>query len=165
MPDRDYAIRVVRPEEFDRVGEIAVSAYRVLEGDSLDGYLDEIRDTAARAAVVPVLVAVEPDGTVLGTVTYIPGPGPLSERERDDEAGFRVLAIDPAAQGRGVGRALAETCLDRARREGRAGIGILTRPSMTIAHRLYESLGFSRDRSDDWEYEPGEWLWGYRIRF
>jgi hypothetical protein len=29
---------------------------------------------------------------------------------------------------------------------------------------LYESLGFERDRSSDWEFEPGEWLWGYRMR-
>jgi GNAT superfamily N-acetyltransferase len=112
-----------------------------------------------------VLVAVDTDGAILGTVTYIPGPGPLAESERDDEAGFRVLAVDPAAQGRGVGRALAEACVARARTAGRAGVAILTRPSMRAAHRLYESMGFVRDRADDWEFEPGEWLWGYRIRF
>lgn len=165
MAERRITIRVARPDEFEPIGKIAVDAYRRLEGNSVDGYIDEIRDTAARAELVPVLVAVEDDGTILGTVTYVPGPGPLAERERDDEAGFRVLAVDPAAQGRGIGRALADACIERARREGRAGVGILTRPSMTAAHRLYESMGFVRDPSDDWEFLPGEWLWGYRLRF
>jgi GNAT superfamily N-acetyltransferase len=164
MADGGFAVREARPDEYLRIGEIAVDAYRPLEGDSVDGYLDEIRDTAARAALVPVLVAVDDGGTILGTVTYIPGPGPLSEREREDEAGFRVLAVDPAAQGKGIGRVLANACVERARREGRAGVAILTRPSMTAAHRLYESMGFIRDPGDDWEYEPGEWLWAYRLR-
>lgn len=166
MVDRPFAIREARPDEFERIGELAVAAYLQLESsEAVDLYIDEIRDTAARAALVPVLVAVDTDGAILGTVTYIPGPGPLAESERDDEAGFRVLAVDPAAQGRGVGRALAEACVARARTAGRAGVAILTRPSMRAAHRLYESMGFVRDRADDWEFEPGEWLWGYRIRF
>jgi GNAT superfamily N-acetyltransferase len=163
MADDGFSIRDAQPAEFARIGEIAVAAYSALE--PIDDYIDEIRDTASRAAVARVLVAVEPDGTILGTVTYIPGPGPLSEREREDEAGFRVLAVDPTAQGRGVGRALAESCVELAVRDGRAGVAILTRPSMSSAHRLYESMGFARDRDDDWEFLPGEWLWGYRIRF
>jgi hypothetical protein len=50
-------------------------------------------------------------------------------------------------------------------RDGRDGVAILTRPSMTAAHRLYESLGFARVRSRDWEFEPGEWLWSYVLTF
>jgi GNAT superfamily N-acetyltransferase len=163
MAEAGFSIRDARPEEYERIGEIAVAAYTALE--PIDDYIDEIRDTAARAAVARVLIAAESDGAILGTVTYIPGPGPLSERERDDEAGFRVLAVDPAVQGRGIGRALAEACVARAVQEGRAGVAILTRPSMVSAHRLYESMGFARDREDDWEFLPGEWLWGYRLRF
>lgn len=164
MTEPGFTIRQIRPSDYDRAGEIAVEAYRRIE-TNLD-YVDEIRNAGERAAVVPVLVAVDGDGSLLGTVTYIPGPGtPLSERERDGEAGFRVLAVAPEAQGRGVGRALAEACIARARAEGRRGVAILTRPSMAAAHRLYESLGFVRDPSDDWEFEPGEWLWAYRLRF
>jgi ribosomal protein S18 acetylase RimI-like enzyme len=32
-----------------------------------------------------------------------------------------MLAVDPAAQGRGVGEALVRACLDRARRRWAAG--------------------------------------------
>lgn len=161
----DFVIREARPEEYEALGEIGVLAYSELEGESDVGYLDEVRDVAKRAAAVPVLVAADDDGTLLGSVTYIPRPGPYAETEREDEAGFRMLAVAPWAQGRGVGRALVQAVLARARREGRAGVAIVTRPSMRTAHRLYESMGFARDRDSDWEFEPGEWLWGYRLRF
>ncbi|MDQ6795163.1 MAG: GNAT family N-acetyltransferase [Chloroflexota bacterium] len=157
-----FEIREARPEEYQAAGELTVIAYAAL-GETDIGYAEELRDVASRAGVVPVLVAVDPDGTMLGTVTYVPGPGPYAESEREDEAGFRMLAVAPWAQGRGVGRALVETCIGRARAEGRSAIAILTRPSMRTAHRLYETLGFERDKAADWEFERGEWLWGYRL--
>ncbi len=166
MADGSFEIREARPDEYQAIGEIAVLAYAALEGESDLGYLDEVRDVAGRAAAVPVLVAIEPDGRLLGSVTYVPGPDvPLSELERDGEAGFRMLAVAPWAQGRGIGRALAEAVIERARAEGRAGVAIYTRPSMRAAHHLYEALGFARDPSRDWEFEPGEWLWAYQLRF
>ena len=160
---RDFEIREARPEEYEAAGELCVLAYAAIEGETDLGYFGELRDVATRAEVVPVLVAAEPDGTLLGTVTYVPGPGPYAESERADEAGFRMLAVAPWAQGRGVGRALVEACIARARSDGRTGLVILTRPSMHAAHKLYESLGFDRNRAGDFEFEPGEWLWGYRL--
>jgi ribosomal protein S18 acetylase RimI-like enzyme len=157
-----FDIREAREDEYLTAGELTVIAYAAA-GETDVGYAEELRDVASRAGVVPVLVAVDPDGTMLGTVTYVPGPGPYAESEREDEAGFRMLAVAPWAQGRGVGRALVEACIGRARAEGRSGIAILTRPSMEAAHKLYETLGFERDKAADWEFEPGEWLWGYRL--
>lgn len=163
MKDTEFEIREAEPEEYAAAGEICVLAYAALDGETDLGYFGELRDVAARAAAVPVLVAVDPDGTLLGTVTYVPGPGPYAESEKENEAGFRMLAVAPWAQGRGIGRSLVEACIARAVDEGRASIAILTRPSMVNAHRLYQSLGFERANEDDWEFEPGEWLWGYRL--
>jgi ribosomal protein S18 acetylase RimI-like enzyme len=159
-------IREVRPDEYDRLGEVTVRAYAAISGETDDDYHDELRRVAARARVCTVLVAVDGAETVLGGVTYVPGPGtPLSESEREDEAGFRMLAVDPSARGRGIGRALAAACLERARAGGKAGVAVYTRPSMRAAHALYESLGFERDPERDWEFDPGEWLWSYALRF
>ena len=159
-----FAVREARPDEYEALGEICVLAYDGLE--TYTDYLAEVRDVARRAAVVPVLVAVEPDGTLLGSVTYVPGPGSeYAESEAADEAGMRMLAVAPWARNRGVGRALVEAVIARARAEGRAGIAIYTRPFMLAARHLYEGLGFRRDPSFDWEFAPGEWLWGYRLRF
>jgi ribosomal protein S18 acetylase RimI-like enzyme len=160
-----FTIREVRPEEYDVLGELTVRAYSALPGANDLGYHAELRDVARRAALVPVLVAVDDGGRVLGGVTYVPGPGPYAESERPGEAGFRTLAVDPEASGRGIGRALAEACVTRARADGRVGMAIYTRPFMVVAHHLYESLGFRRDPERDWEFEPGEWLWSYVIRF
>jgi ribosomal protein S18 acetylase RimI-like enzyme len=161
-----FTIRDVRPAEFPALAEITVRAYADLLSPSDTAYLEELRDVAGRAAAVPVLVAVDGDGNVLGGVAYVPGPGtPLSEAEREGEAGIRMLAVDPAATGRGVGRALTEACITRARADGRTGMTLYTLPTMQVAHRLYESLGFRRDPERDWEYLPGEWIWSYAIRF
>ena len=66
-----------------------------------------------------------------------------------------MLAVDPSAGGRGIGRALAQACIDRARAAGRSGVAILTRPSRPVAHGLYTSLGFVRDPSRDYRIRPG----------
>lgn len=164
-------IREARPSEYREIGELTVRAYATV-GDPLLGdpvytaYEAELRDVAGRSETCVVLVAVDATDRVLGGVTYVPGPGtPWSETERDGEAGFRALAVDPGSRGMGVGRALATACLDRARYSGRTGVAVLTRPSMTTAHRLYESLGFGRARARDWEFEPGQWLWSYVLTF
>jgi GNAT superfamily N-acetyltransferase len=164
-PAASVEIRHARPEEYEAVGEICVLAYAALNDDVDLGYEAQLRDVVTRARLVEVLVAADPDGTLLGTVTYVPGPGPYAESEASDESGFRMLAVAPWAQGRGIGRALVEHVVDRARRDGRGGIAILTRPTMRAAHHLYESLGFARDEAADWEVEPGFWLWGFRLRF
>ena len=158
-------IREVRPEEYAALGEVTVAAYLTVGEDSHDGYLDFVRDVATRVASCPVLVAVDDDGRVLGGVTYVPGPGtPYSESERQGEAGFRMLAVDPAGgQGRGMGRALVRACIDRARAEGRSRIVLLTRPRMVAAHRLYEAMGFRRVPERDWEPEQGIELLGFEL--
>lgn len=159
-----FEIREARPEEYEALGELGALAYETVEPDR--AYLVSVRDVRSRAARVPVLVAVDRDGTLLGSITYVPGPdAPYADFDGPDDAGFRMLAVAPSAQGRGVGRALVEEVITRARADGRAGLTIFTRPTMEAAHGLYASMGFTRDPSLDWDYEPGEWLWGYRLRF
>ena len=54
-------------------------------------------------------------------------------------------------------------CIDRARADRRPAVALHTRPFMTAAHRMYESLGFKRQTAQDWEFDPGEWLHAYRL--
>jgi ribosomal protein S18 acetylase RimI-like enzyme len=158
-------VRPVAPGEHAIAGEIVASAYLAFPEVATDAaYLAELRDVAGRAAVVPVLVAIdERSGTVVGTVTYVPGPGPLAESEGPDEAGIRMLAVAPEARGRGAGRRLVEACLERARRDGRRRVVLYTLPEMTTAHTLYRDLGFEREPAQDWEYEPGKRLLSFAL--
>lgn len=157
-----FTIREARPDEFEAVGQLIVDAYREV-GERHEDYFDELADVADRAGEVPVLVAVE-DGTdrILGTATYVPGPGRFHEGDAGD-ASLRMLAVAADARGQGVGSALSRACIDRARQGGRAGLSLHTRPFMTDAHAMYERLGFRRVRERDWEFEPGEWLYVYRL--
>ena len=52
------------------------------------------------------------------------------------------LAVDPAGQGTGVGRALVETCIARARAQGRRRVILHSTPVMVKAQSLYKRLGF-----------------------
>jgi GNAT superfamily N-acetyltransferase len=169
--DVGLTIREALPAEYQLIGDLTVRAYLTV-GDPLLGsptyteYEHELRDVAGRAETCRVLVAIDRGENIVGTVTYVPGPGtPWSESEREGEAGFRALAVDPSARGRGVGRALAGACLERALAAARIGVAIYTRPAMTAAHQMYASMGFVRDQSRDWEFEPGEWLWSYVLAF
>jgi ribosomal protein S18 acetylase RimI-like enzyme len=157
-----FTVREARDEELDAAGALVVEAY--LAGGVLDpsnegdmGYADHIRDARWRARHCPILVAVEEgSGTLLGCVTYVPGPGNrFAELEADGEAGFRMLGVSPRAQRRGVARALVAACVERARAAGRHGLAISTGPDMAPAHRLYEGLGFRRAPERDFEPAPG----------
>jgi ribosomal protein S18 acetylase RimI-like enzyme len=158
-----FVVREAQPDEFAALGRITVEAYRAA-GETEDDYFPELEDVAGRAALVPVLAAVEEGtGRLLGTATYVPGPGPFHEGDFGDTASMRMLAVALDAQARGVGRALVLACIDRARQAGRQGLSLYTRPFMAAAHRLYESLGFRRVHELDWEFDPGEWLWAYQL--
>ncbi|MGY2065098.1 GNAT family N-acetyltransferase [Blastococcus sp. SYSU DS0619] len=142
------------PGDHDRIAELTVGVY-VAGGLASAGYAAELADVAGRAARAELLVARDGTGRIVGSVAFVPG-GEFGEvLESADEAGFRMLVVDPGAQGRGLGAALVSACLDRARRAGRRRVVISTGTRMTAAHRLYERLGFTRLPERDWAPVPG----------
>jgi GNAT superfamily N-acetyltransferase len=158
-------VRAVEPSEFERLGELTVAAYHALPGHVVEADYDaELRDVAARVAAVDteVLVAVE-GPTVLGGVTYVASSAsPYFELGPDPgAASFRMLAVDPAAEGAGAGRALVAEVLARARRAGRTRLVIHSTPWMGRAHGLYERIGFVRRPDLDWRPAPDVPLWGF----
>ena len=163
-PAAGFAIRDARPDEWAEVGDVVVAAYRAAGLASHDGYLDHVRDVADRARSARVLVAVEGDGHILGSVTYVPGPdSAYAETEREGEAGIRMLGVRPEAQGRGVGRALMDACIAIARAEGRERLVLVTTGVFRQAARLYLRAGFRRARDRDFVPEPSVHLRGYEL--
>ena len=151
-------IRPVRPEEHYALGEVTVAAYHSLPDvmDHQDAYDRRLRDVARRAETSCMLVAVGPEGELLGGVTYVCGPDdPYSEELTEGEAGMRMLAVDPARQRHGVGRALTQACLDRARAAGRRCLVLHTGAWMPGAIALYEKMGFVRRPEIDFTPVPG----------
>jgi GNAT superfamily N-acetyltransferase len=154
-------VRAAGPDELAAAGDVVVEAYLGLPGSRHNDYLEHVRDAAGRAQACLVLVAVE-DGKVLGSVSYVSGPGnPYADVERAGEAGFRMLGVALAAQGRGIGRRLVEECIELARRDGRTALAIVSSQRMTRAHALYERLDFHRAPDRDFEPVPGVGLWAF----
>jgi ribosomal protein S18 acetylase RimI-like enzyme len=160
------SIREAVPEDYEELSRLITEAYEEFAetlGDDWEGYRDELADIARRAARGNQFVA-ETEGRAVGTVTYYP--------PREDEAaagewwwwpkGFaylRALGVDPAARGRGVGRALTIACIERARADGAAGIALNTLSFMPAATALYEGLGFRQTGAN------GEWGGGKLLSY
>ncbi|MFF0743838.1 GNAT family N-acetyltransferase [Streptomyces sp. NPDC004111] len=161
----DIHIRPAEPAEHSEVGDITARAYLddgLLSGGAQDPYLGVLRDAASRAAQAELLVAVDADGTLLGTVTYAPQGSPLQDIAVPGEAEFRMLAVAHAGRGRGAGESLVRACIARARaEEGVVRLVMSTQPAMRGAHRIYERLGFVRTPGRDWEPVPGLGLFTY----
>ena len=158
-------VRRAEPRDLAAVGEITVAAYAGLSEADEAGYVDKLRDAATRAreAELWVAVASETDDTVLGSVTVCHDGSPWREIARGDEGEFRMLAVAPDAQGRGVGAALVELCINRFREVGAPGIVLSTLPAMHAAHRLYERHGFVRAPERDWSPAPRVDLVAYHL--
>jgi ribosomal protein S18 acetylase RimI-like enzyme len=167
-------VREATKHDFDDIARLTIAAYRALDTWVGDDYAAHLADVAGRADAENTIVLVAEDdlperlavgaaivaGTgddgvtratadgsrLLGSVTLTIGGGPLFEwnPDVDGDCGFRMLAVDPAAQGRGVGPRLVAECLDRARAAGCRRMVIGSTEWMTTAHRIYERIGFRR---------------------
>lgn len=124
-------------------------------------YLADIVDLEGRAATSELLVA-EDAGRLVGCVSYYP-PGlevsypseTFSEPWPREWSAIRLLAVDPSARGRGVGRLLTNACLERARSRGAPAVGLHTTPFMEVARAMYERMGFERAPAYDFHPAPG----------
>lgn len=162
----EIQIREVLPGECEDTGSLTQRAYAeyARPGDPLwDNYFGMLADVARRTVFATVLVAVagerivgtatvELDRTIEGTQGLQPG-----------QANLRLLAVDPAARGRGVGRRLVEACVQVARRAGKEVATLHTTGQMVAAQRIYRSLGFRRDPSGDVELHPDLVLQAFRL--
>lgn len=158
----DIHIRPARDDqEADQAGRLVADAY-FADGFADDGYRAELLDGRSRARDATLLVAVDDaTGGLVGSVTYVVPGQPYAEVSRAGEAEFRMLGVDPDAQGRGVGAALVQACVRRARDEGRRALVMCTEVNMHAAQRLYERIGFVRDPERDWRPVRDISLLGY----
>lgn len=96
---------------------------------------DELADLVASEA--STLLIAEHDGEIVGTLTLVMFRIPTGVR-----AWIEDVVVDGAARGLGVGRALNEEALNRARAAGATTVDLTSRPSREAANRLYQRIGF-----------------------
>ncbi|HUF33905.1 MAG TPA: GNAT family N-acetyltransferase [Acidimicrobiales bacterium] len=96
-----------------------------------------------------VLLALDSDsGDIVGSLTLVVFRIPTGMR-----AWIEDVVVDEAARGRGVGEALNEAALDRARRLGARTVELTSRPSREAANALYRKLGFVQRETNVYRYE------------
>jgi ribosomal protein S18 acetylase RimI-like enzyme len=147
-------VREALPGEMDAVGALRVEAYRAQDLLAANpGYANTLRALGADGRGT-VLVAAE-DDRLVGTV-MVESWHPASEVARGPgEAEVRALAVEPSAQGRGVGRTLVRAAIARAAGLGARRLLLSTQPTTTAAQRLYHAEGFTRIPELDWSPSPG----------
>jgi len=119
-------------------------------------YRQNILETLAQPAPALQLVA-EDAGAVVGTVLLYP-----AGRERPWPE-VRLLAVAPAARGRGIGAMLMRECIRRARASRAKVLSLHTTDLMRVARAMYERMGFVRAPEIDFEPAPGVVIKGFRL--
>ena len=84
-----------------------------------------------------VLLAVEDDGTILGTLTLVLFRIPTGMR-----AWIEDVVVDAATSGRGISYDLNRAALDLARSKGAKTVDLTSRPSREAANHVYKKIGF-----------------------
>ena len=172
-PMSQISVRVAHSEDVEPARAILGKAYAEYEAffpaENWRPYLADILDLEGRAEASELMVA-EADGTIVACVSYFP-PGAkmsypsdsFSEHWPEEWAAFRLLAVDPAARGKGAGRVLTEACIERARTEGAPSLGLHTTAPMSIARSMYERMGFERAPRFDFRPGPEVLVEAYRL--
>jgi predicted N-acetyltransferase YhbS len=140
-------IRAAKRHEIPAIEEIYVWAYAEYRDEVpsavFDAYIEDLRQLAVHWDEAAVLVA-EFDGRIAGCVLFYADASLAGLGLPREWAGFRKLAVRPDLRGRGIGRALVESCVHRAHRIGSPTIGVHTASFMKAACNIYERMGFRR---------------------
>ncbi|HYH81556.1 MAG TPA: GNAT family N-acetyltransferase [Longimicrobium sp.] len=164
--DVGLVIRDARDEDRAAVRELTLRAYAehsaVMEPSAWAGLDGAVRATLEGDAAADRIVA-EHGGRIVGSVMLFPPRAPAYGEFTDaaDAPELRLLAVSPDARGLGVGKALVDECIRRARAMGAAALGLHTSRSMRPALRLYARMGFIRAPETDFQPEGAELIEGY----
>jgi GNAT superfamily N-acetyltransferase len=158
----DLQIRPAGDDELDTVASLVVDAYAEhaarMSPDAWSSFAQDIANVRGRIVNGQLLVA-ERDERIVGSVTlYLEWRG-----AQQGSAGVRLLAVPPDERGSGVGRALMEDCIRRAREAGKQRVVLTTTQDMESARDLYDKLGFIRQPALDHEPAPGLRSEGYEL--
>ncbi len=166
--EQRFRIRAARADERAAAAELTMAAYAQYEQLMPPGAWPGLQRaiSAALASDDPrEHFVAERAGALLGSVMLFPAT-------EGDSAGaggrmiwpeLRLLAVDSAARGQGIGAALVQACLEQARAAGAPALGLYTSDSMRAAQALYQRFGFTRVPAYDFLPPGGELVKAFRL--
>jgi GNAT superfamily N-acetyltransferase len=127
-------------ENLNRIAVAAFDQFRDHYGDwpAMLAGLSKTSDLTASGEVIIAELQHKP----AGAVAYF---GPNSQKAAFFDQSWpiiRMLVVDPASRGKGIGRALSDACIARAKRDGSRIIALHTSPIMSVALPMYLRMGF-----------------------
>jgi GNAT superfamily N-acetyltransferase len=172
MNKQEYIVREALPDEFSEIGELMVRIYSQLNGfptkEEQPDYYKMLANIGelTKSPKTKLLIAVSSKGKIGGGVVYFGdmkyyGSGGNATKEKN-AAGFRLLAVDPATRGKGIGKLLTEVCIRMAKDENQNQIIIHTTEAMQVAWKMYERMGFKRSEDLDFMQEELP-VFGFRL--
>jgi len=87
------------------------------------------------------------ESKIIGTATLVAFRTPTGLH-----AWIEDVVVDQEARRQGVGRALTEACLEKARQLGLCEVNLTSRPSRIAANRLYREMGFIQRETNLYAY-------------
>lgn len=165
-------IQDASPAQAAALGQLLVQVYAALPGfpspAEQPGYYEMLArvGTLAERPRTQVRVALDAAGSVRGGLVYFGdmaqyGSGG-SATQLQGCAGIRLLAVDPATRGQGIGKALTLDALALARAQGQQAMVLHTTQAMQTAWKMYEGLGFARAPELDFS-QQGLAVFGFRL--
>lgn len=109
---------------------------------------DELSEIVANPATVLFIAREVTSGQIVGTLTLALFRIPTGLR-----AWIEDVVVDEETRGKGVGAALNDAALTRARREGARTVDLTSRPTREAANRLYKRIGFVQRETNVYRFD------------
>jgi len=138
-----YLIRDYHDDDAKGLNALAIEAFEQYSChySSWTDIREKLGNMSALAESAHIFVA-ECNGKLIGAVAYLGQKTVKPRIFKPEWSIMRMLVVAPNARNQGIGRALAEACIERAKFEHVEAIALHTSPIMSTAVTLYESLGF-----------------------
>jgi GNAT superfamily N-acetyltransferase len=168
MEHEPMQIRAATASDRDAIRAVTLAAYgeyaNLMPPQMWAQYRQNILATLADIGTAEQIVA-EQESAILGTVLLYPPVAAAYANVAAPPAWpeVRLLAVAPAARGQGIGQALMQECMRRARQSGATTLGLHTMDVMQSAMRLYTHMGFQRAPERDFHPAAGVVVKGFAL--
>jgi ribosomal protein S18 acetylase RimI-like enzyme len=163
-----FSIRAARADDRAVIHDLTLAAYAefatIMTPTAWAGLRQAVLAGLDAEGALERIVA-EQKGVLLGSVMLYPASANAYDNPIAGSGWpeLRLLAVAPWARGQGVGTALVEECMRRARCAGASALGLHTSESLQTAIRMYERMGFVRAPEGDFQPDGAELIMAYRV--